>query len=69
MNNERSLQYAHTLSRLIQTETVSVEGSRDIEKFKKFHALLREEFPAFFGTVSVEEFDGSLLEEKKDLQI
>ena len=61
MNDERSLHYAHTLSCLIQAETVSVEGSRDIEKFKKFHALLREEFPAFFGVVSVEEFDGSLL--------
>ena len=53
--------YAKTLARMIQTETVSVPGVRNKEKFERFHAVLKELFPHVFSTVTVEDFDGSLL--------
>ena len=56
-----TLQYARTLSRMVQAETVSAAGVREPEKFRRFHALLRELFPHIFAAAEVEDFDGSLL--------
>lgn len=61
MSDERSLGYARTLAGLIRAETVSEAGGGDIEKFRRFHGLLRETFPRLFAAAAVEDFDGSLL--------
>ena len=56
--NER---YIEALSRMIRMETISVQGNNDIEKFRGFHALLRELFPSLFAVCEVFDYDGSLL--------
>ncbi len=61
MSENRSMQYAEILSKLIRVETISSRENRDITKFLGFHKVLRETFPNLFNTVEVEEFDGSLL--------
>ena len=61
MSENRSMQYAEILSKLIQVETISSRENKDITKFLGFHKVLRETFPNFFATVECEEFDGSLL--------
>ncbi len=61
MDDTRTAAYASALSRLIQAETVSSLDHDDPEKFRRFHALLRETFPALFSAVETEDFDGSLL--------
>ena len=59
--DERSRRYAEGLARLIRCETVSAKADRDREKFRRFHALLRNEFPLLFEKAECEDFDGSLL--------
>lgn len=61
MSENRSMQYAEILSKLIQIETISSRENRDITKFLGFQKVLRETFPNFFATVECEEFGGSLL--------
>ena len=61
MSENRSMQYAEILSKLIQVETISSRENKDITKFLGFHKVLRETFPNFFNTVECEEFDGSHL--------
>lgn len=61
MSENRSMQYAEILSKLIQVETISSRENKDITKFLGFHKVLRETFPNFFNTVECEEFYGSLL--------
>lgn len=61
MSENRSMQYAEILSKLIQIETVSSRENDDITKFLEFHKALRETFPNFFATVECEAFGGSLL--------
>ncbi|MBQ4645004.1 MAG: M20/M25/M40 family metallo-hydrolase, partial [Clostridia bacterium] len=61
MSDNRGMQYAEILSKLIQVETISSRENNDITKFLEFHKVLRETFPNFFNTVECEEFDGSLL--------
>ncbi len=61
MSENRAMQYAQTLSKLIQIETISVNGQTDITKFLKLHDVLRAEFPNFFKTVECEVLNGSLL--------
>ena len=61
MSENRSMQYAEILSKLIKFETVSSRENKDITKFLEFHKLLRETYPNFFNTVECENFDGSLL--------
>jgi len=61
MSENRSMQYAEVLSRLIKVETISSRENKDITKFLGFHEVLRETFPEFFKTVECEMFDGSLL--------
>lgn len=53
--------YAKKLQKLIRCETVSAAGEKDLEKFRRFHALLREEYPLLFAAAETEEFEGSLL--------
>ena len=63
MANEelRTTEYAEGLSRLIQIETISQHGQTDLEKFRRFHDVLRQEFPHISAACQWEEFDGSLL--------
>ncbi len=61
MSENRSMQYAEILSKLIKFETISSRENKDITKFLEFHDLLRETYPNFFNTVECENFDGSLL--------
>ena len=61
MSDNRAMQYAEILSKLVKFETVSSRENKDRTKFLEFHKLLRETFPNFFNTVECEEFDGSLL--------
>ena len=61
MSDNRSMQYAEILSKLIQVETISSREDKDITKFLGFHEVLRETYPNLFKTVEVENFDGSLL--------
>ena len=61
MSENRAMQYAEILSKLVKFETVSSRENKDRTKFLEFHKVLRETFPKFFNTVECEEFDGSLL--------
>ena len=61
MGDNRGMQYAEILSKLIKVETISSRENKDITKFLEFHKLLREIYPNFFNTVECEEFNGSLL--------
>ncbi len=61
MSENRSMQYAEILSKLIKVETISSRENQDISKFLGFHEVLRETYPNFFGAVECENFDGSLL--------
>ena len=54
MGNNRAMQYAEILSKLIKVETVSSRENQDIAKFLEFHKVLRETFPNFFNTVECE---------------
>lgn len=61
MSENRSMQYAEILSKLIKVETISSRVNQDIGKFLGFHEVLRETYPKLFATAEVENFDGSLL--------
>lgn len=61
MQDQRTLNYATDLSRLIQAETVSVKDQNDRSKFYHFHDLLRELFPHLFAVCQFEDFNGSIL--------
>ena len=61
MSENRSMQYAEILSKLIQVETISSRESNDITKFLAFHKVLRETYPNVFAVAECEEFDGSLM--------
>lgn len=55
MTNEQKL------STLIQCETISSHNQKDLNKFYKFHALLKELYPMFFSVISLEVIQGCLL--------
>ena len=61
MSDNRSMQYAEILSKLIKVETISSRENKDITKFLEFHKVLREVFPNLFNTLECEVIDGSLL--------
>lgn len=61
MSDTRTQEYAQRFSKLIQAETVSAHGDTDLDKFYRFHALLREEFPSLFSICEYEDFSGSFL--------
>lgn len=60
-DQERTNQYAETLSRMVSMETVSHRGAPSAEKFLAFHALLEELFPNVFRVCEKTELDGNLL--------
>ena len=61
MSDNRGMQYAEILSKLIKVETISSRDDKDRTKFLEFHKVLRETFPNLFNTLECEVFDGSLL--------
>lgn len=61
MTDNRSEQYAQTLSKLIRAKTISCRNQTDLSAFRAFHRLLRETFPHLFAVCEVEEFSGALL--------
>lgn len=58
---ERSLEYAKGLSKLVQVETISEYNHVNLEKMNRFLALLKETFPVVFQRCELEEFNGSIL--------
>ena len=58
---DRALAYARKLSRMVQYESVSVTGREDPEKYRGFHQVLRELFPAVFANCEFHDLEGSIL--------
>ncbi len=61
MSENRSMGYAHELSKLIREETVSFFGQKDLTKFYKFQQTLKEMVPDIFSVCEAEDFNGSFL--------
>ena len=61
MDEKRTMDYAGRLSRLVQVETISQNGQTDLTKFRRFHEVLKQEFPHISAACEWEEFNGSLL--------
>ena len=61
MTDPRTKQYAESLSRLIQAETISTPDQGDLTKFYQFHDLLHQMFPALFAAAEYEDLEGSIL--------
>jgi carboxypeptidase PM20D1 len=61
MQDTRTQEYAQRLARLIRMETISRDNDPDIDKFLRFHEVLREEFPHIFAACECETFGGSIL--------
>lgn len=59
--DERALEYAEKLSRMVAYETVSVQGEDQRDKFLGFHQLLKELFPLVHEKMEKTEIDGNLL--------
>ncbi len=57
----REAQYANTLSRMVQVETVSHKGQIQREKFLGFQKVLEELFPLVHSRLEKTEIDGALL--------
>ena len=57
----RAERYAEKLSRMVQTETVSVPGENQREKFLAFHRELEKLFPRVYAQLEKTEIDGNLL--------
>lgn len=60
-DTERIDTYAAKLQKMVQLETISVRGSKDITKFLTFHKLLEQLFPKVFEQCEKIEIDGNLL--------
>ncbi len=61
MSENRAMEYAGILSKLIKVETISSRDDKDITKFLEFHKVLEEVYPNVFGTMECEKFGASLL--------
>jgi len=61
IDNERAVDYASRLSRMIQVETVSSRYDEDVAKFYKFHKLLEGLFPNIHRVCEKHDISGSLL--------
>lgn len=57
----REEEYAQKLSKMVQVETVSTRGVAEPDKFRQFHAVMREQFPRVFEACQVMDLDGNLL--------
>ena len=66
-DDKRIDEYANKLSKLIQCETVSISNKQDIEKFHKFHEVLKQQFPNVFKNLEKIDIDGNLLMKWKGL--
>ena len=60
-DEKRSMDYALTLQKMIQFETISVRDEPNPEKFREFHKVLKELFPNVFEKCEVYDIDGNLL--------
>ena len=60
-DEEESLRLAKKLSRMIQYDTTSYDGSQEREKFLGFHQVLEELFPLVHKHLEKTEIDGNLL--------
>lgn len=58
---DRSMEYAKKLSRMIQCETVSNRFENDVTKFYKLHEILEELYPLVHKTCEKVEINGNLL--------
>ncbi len=54
-------EYAKKLSSMVQKETISNRNDPEIAKFREFHEILRQLFPAVFAHCEKIEIDGNLL--------
>ncbi len=57
----RTTEYASTLSKLIQKETISEENMVDRTKFYEFVNLLKQVFPNLFNACELVDFNGSFI--------
>lgn len=53
--------YAQKLSTMVQVETISDRADPAVEKFRAFHTVLEQLFPAVFAACEKVEIDGNLL--------
>lgn len=60
-DGKRADNYAKTLSKMIQCETISQYPEKSLDKFYKFHQLIETLFPLLHKTAEKLDFDGSLL--------
>lgn len=60
-DDERAQQYARTLAEMIQLETISAYPEKSLDKFYKFHDLIKKLFPLLHKNAEKLDFDGSLL--------
>lgn len=60
-DQERIDVYAKKLSEMVKVETISSRDNPDVEKFRTFHKVLEELFPAVFKHCEKVEIDGNLL--------
>ncbi len=61
MSDNREMQYAEILSKLVKVETISSRENKDTTKFLEFHKVLREIYPNVFSTLECAVVDGSLV--------
>ena len=59
--DDRSMEYAKKLSKMIQCETISSRYENDISKFRKLHAVLEELYPSVHNKCEKYEINGNLL--------
>ncbi|MBP1888682.1 carboxypeptidase PM20D1 [Clostridium moniliforme] len=53
--------FINSLSKMVQHETISIEGEENIDKFKSFHILLKNLFPLVHSNLEIVNIDGNLL--------
>ncbi len=59
--DDRALEYAKILSKMVQYDTTSHEGVADLERFEGFHKILEELFPLVHEKLEKTDIDGNLL--------
>ncbi len=60
-DKKRSEDYARKLQKMVQTETVSVRGKPDPDKFRRLHKVMEGLFPNVFKHCEKFDLDGNLL--------
>ena len=59
--DDRAMEYAEKLSKMVQCDTVSHDGVHDREYFLRFHKVLEDLFPLVHKNLQKTEIDGNLL--------